>query len=108
MRKIDVIAIGVGVFIAGGLVYLLLQGLGIDHFNAGLWSQALLVLGLIGWVLTYLFRVSTGKMTYHQQLKDYQEAVLQKRLEALTPEELARIQAEIAQEKQQVTPTDDR
>jgi hypothetical protein len=47
-------------------------------------------------------------MTYHQQLKDYQEAVLQKRLEALTPEELARIQAEIAQEKQQVTPTDDR
>jgi hypothetical protein len=38
-------------------------------------------------------------MTYNQQLKDYEEAVLQKRLEELTPEELAKLQAEIEAEK---------
>jgi flagellin-like hook-associated protein FlgL len=38
-------------------------------------------------------------MTYSQQLQDYKEAVLQKRLDELTPEELAKLQAEIEQEK---------
>jgi hypothetical protein len=38
-------------------------------------------------------------MTYNQQLKDYEDAVLQKRLEEMTPEELAKLQAEIDQEK---------
>ena len=38
-------------------------------------------------------------MTYTQQLKDYEEAVLQKRLDELTHEELAKIQAEIEQER---------
>jgi hypothetical protein len=37
-------------------------------------------------------------MTYNQQIKDYKEAVLQKRLEAMTPEELAKLQAEIEEE----------
>jgi hypothetical protein len=37
-------------------------------------------------------------MTYNQQVKDYKEAVLQKRLEEMTPEELAQLQAEIEQE----------
>jgi DNA-directed RNA polymerase specialized sigma24 family protein len=37
-------------------------------------------------------------MTLNQQLKDYEEAVLQKRLEELSPEELAKIQAEIEEE----------
>jgi len=34
-------------------------------------------------------------MTYHQQRQDYEEAVLQKRLEELTPEELATLQAAV-------------
>jgi hypothetical protein len=38
-------------------------------------------------------------MTYNQQLKDYEDAVLQKRLEAMTPEEVAKLQAEIEQEE---------
>lgn len=94
MRRIDVLGIGLGVFIAGGLGYLLLQGLGLDSQAAGIWTQAGLMGGLIGWLVTYLFRAFTQRMTYNQQLKDYAEAVLQKRLEALTPEELAQIQAE--------------
>jgi hypothetical protein len=37
-------------------------------------------------------------MTYNQQLKDYEDAVLQKRLDELTPDELDKLQAEIEQE----------
>ena len=99
MRRIDVIAISLGIFAAGGVAYLLLQFAGLDSINAGIWSQVFLVGGLIGWLLTYLFRALTQNMTYSQQIKDYEEAVLQKRLEELTPEELAKIQAEIEQER---------
>lgn len=99
MRRIDIIGIGFGIFAAGGIVYLLLQVAGFDSLQAGLWSQALLVGGLIGWLLTYLFRAGTKQMTYNQQLKDYEEAVLNKRLAEMTPEELAKLQAEVEKEK---------
>ncbi|MBD1834024.1 DUF3007 family protein [Trichocoleus sp. FACHB-90] len=99
MRRIDIIGIGIGIFVAGGLAYLVLQLAGLDSLEAGIWSQLLLVGGLVGWLLTYLFRVGTKNMTYNQQLKDYEDAVLQKRLEELTPEELAKLQAEIEQDK---------
>jgi hypothetical protein len=98
MRRIDAIGIAFGVFAAGGIIYVVLQLAGLDSLKAGIWSQALLVGGLIGWLLTYLFRVSNKNMTYNQQVKDYKEAVLQKRLEEMTPEELAQLQAEIEQE----------
>jgi hypothetical protein len=100
MRRIDVIGIGFGVFIAGGVAYLALQGVGMDNANAGIWSQVLLVGGLIGWLVSYLTRVLSKNMTYNQQLKDYEDAVLQKRLDEMTPEELAKLQAEIEQENQ--------
>jgi hypothetical protein len=38
-------------------------------------------------------------MTYNQQLKNYEDAVLQKRLEEMTPEEIAQLQAEVEAEK---------
>jgi hypothetical protein len=99
MRRIDVIGIGVGTFALGGILYLLLQVIGLDGEKAGIWSQALLVVGLLGWVATYVFRAATKNMTYAQQLRDYEEAVLQKRLDELSPEELDKLQAEIEQER---------
>ncbi|MBW4683088.1 MAG: DUF3007 family protein [Microcoleus vaginatus WJT46-NPBG5] len=99
MRRIDIIGIGFGIFAAGGLAYLILQAAGFNSLEAGIWSQVFLVGGLIGWLLTYLFRALTKNLTYNQQVKDYEDAVLQKRLEEMTPEELAQIQAEIEQEK---------
>jgi hypothetical protein len=101
MRRIDVIGIGIGIFIAGGAIYLFLQQAGLDTINAGIWSQVLLVGGLVGWLLTYLFRAVTHQMTFNQQLQEYEDAVLQKRLEEMTPEELAQLQAEVEREKQQ-------
>lgn len=100
MRRIDVLGIGLGVFAAGGLVYIILQVAGLDTLEAGIWSQLLLVGGLIGWVISYALRAVGQKMTYNQQRKEYEEAYFKKRLEELTPEELAKLQAEIEQEKQ--------
>lgn len=100
MRRIDVIYIGLAVFAAGGLIYLLLGQFGLDNINAGIWSQALLVTGLLAWVLTYLGRAFTKNMTYNQQLQDYEDAVLQQRLAEMTPEELEKLQAEVEAEKQ--------
>lgn len=100
MRRIDAITITLGIFIAGGVIYLIFQLVGLDGVSAGIWTQALLVAGLIGWLSTYLFRVSTKNMTYNQQLEDYEDAVLQKRLDEMSPEEIAKLQAEVEAEKQ--------
>ncbi|MEL6246910.1 MAG: DUF3007 family protein [Cyanobacteria bacterium J06648_16] len=99
MRRIDVLGIGLGAFAAGGLLYLLLYFAGLDALSAGLWSQVIFLGGLLGWVATYLGRVLTQSMTYNQQLKDYEDAVLQKRLDEMTPAELAQLQAELDAEK---------
>src|SRR4028118_1426229 len=103
MRRIDAIGIAIGVFAAGGIIYIILQVAGLDNLQAGVWSKLLLASSLVGWVVTYLFRVGTKNMTCNQQLKDYEDAVLQKRLEAMTPEELAQMQAEIEQENRSKT-----
>ncbi|KZL48090.1 MULTISPECIES: DUF3007 family protein [Cyanophyceae] len=100
MRRIDAIGIGLGVFIAGGLGYVGLQLVGLDGQQAGIWSQVLLVSGLLGWLASYIFRAVGNKMTYHEQREQYEKAFLQKRLDELSPEELAKIQAQIAQEEQ--------
>lgn len=99
MRRIDAIGIALGVFAAGGVVYWLLQGFGLDAISAGIWSQVLLVGGLIGWAASYLFRVARKDMTLNTQLQDYREAVLKKRLEEMSPEEIVRLQAEVETEK---------
>ena len=99
MRRIDVIGYGLVVFLGGGGAYLILQSVGFDTLTAGVWSQVFLIVGLLGWLFTYLFRALTHNMTYNQQLKDYEEAVLQKRLDELTPEQLAKLQSEIEQER---------
>ncbi|MFH7241864.1 MAG: DUF3007 family protein [Spirulina sp.] len=95
MRRIDVFGIGLGVFLAGGGLFLAFRLLGLDGISAGIWSQTVMVGGIVGWLLTYLFRVVSHKMTLNQQLDDYETAVLQKRLEELSPEELAALQAKL-------------
>ncbi len=95
MRRIDAIGITFGIFLAGGALYLLFAVAGVDTTNAGIWSQAVFLLGLLGWVSTYLFRAATQNMSYMQQRKDYDEAVLKKRLEEMSEEELEQLQAEV-------------
>jgi len=99
MRRIDAIGIGFGIFVAGGGLYLALKLFGLDGFSAGIWTQLLLTGGVIGWLATYVYRAVTHNMTYHQQRREYEDAMLQKRLDEMTPEELEKLQAEIEQEK---------
>jgi Protein of unknown function (DUF3007) len=99
MRRIDALGITLAVFVAGGLGYVLLQTIGLDSIKAGIWSQVALVIVILGWSATYIFRVSNRNMTYDQQRAEYEEAILQQRLEAMTPEELAKLQAEVDAEK---------
>jgi len=91
MRRIDAILIALGVFFLGGLIYIVFQFLGFSALKAGIWSQVLLVLGLIGWVLTYLLRVFTNDMTYHKQVKDYEDAFFAKQLENMSSEEIDKL-----------------
>jgi Protein of unknown function (DUF3007) len=97
MRRIDALAIGLAVFLGGGLLYAGLVAFGIEGQQAGIWAEAVLVVGLVGWLASYLLRVANHKMTYNQQLEDYETAVLEKRLEELSPEELAVLETEIDQ-----------
>jgi membrane protein implicated in regulation of membrane protease activity len=99
MRRIDVFGIGLGICAATGLIYFVFQVAGLDATNAGIWTQVLLFAGLVGWLATYILRAVSGSMTYHQQRREYEDAVLQKRLDELTPEALEALQAEIEQEK---------
>lgn len=87
--------IGLGVFLAGGGLFLAFRLAGLDGISAGIWSQAVMVGGIVGWLLSYLFRVVTHNMTLNQQIDDYETAVLQKRLEELSPEELAALQTKL-------------
>ncbi|MEB3175245.1 MAG: DUF3007 family protein [Cyanobacteriota bacterium] len=104
MRRVDVLGIGLGFFLAGGLVYGVLLGVGVESQKAGIWAQAVLVGGLILWLCSYIFRVLTHDMTYHQQIKDYEEALIQKRWDSLTPAERERLQAEVEAERSAQTP----
>lgn len=54
------------------------QYVGVDPLQAGNVVQLVLVLGLtVGWISTYIFRVSNKEMTYAQQLRDYEDKVME-------------------------------
>jgi hypothetical protein len=98
MRRIDVIAIGLGISLAGGGLFIGFRLFGLDGISAGIWSQTVMVGGLVAWLASYLLRVVTHRMTFNQQLDDYETAVLQRRLDELTPEQLAALQEKLGQE----------
>lgn len=49
----------------------------------------------VAWASTYVFRVASKDMTYAKQLRDYENAVLQKRLEELNDDEIDALMAEV-------------
>ncbi|KAH6774836.1 transmembrane protein [Perilla frutescens var. frutescens] len=99
----DVLLIGVGVTVAGVGLKSGLEYLGVDPLQAGNVVQLVLVLGLtIGWISTYIFRVSNKEMTYAQQLRDYEVKVMEKRLESLTEAEIQALLEQVEEEKQRL------
>ncbi|CAA2993411.1 uncharacterized protein LOC111401413 isoform X1 [Olea europaea subsp. europaea] len=99
----DVLLIGLGVTLAGIGLERGLEFIGVDPLQAGNVVQLVLVLGLtVGWISTYIFRVSNKEMTYAQQLRDYEDKVMQKRLESLTEAELVALLEQVEEEKKRV------
>ncbi|KAF5730297.1 hypothetical protein HS088_TW20G00670 [Tripterygium wilfordii] len=96
----DVILIGIGLTVFGIGLKSGLEFGGVDPLQAGNVVQLVLVLGLtVGWISTYIFRVSNKDMTYVQQLRDYEDKVMEKRLEGLTEAELEALLEQVEEEK---------
>lgn len=79
--------------VGGYLTYYGLQKFaGLNPIEAGNYVQVIFVFVLcVAWCGSYLFRVGTKNMTYTQQLKDYEEAVMEKRLEEMSDTEIEEI-----------------
>jgi hypothetical protein len=72
---------------------------GIEETRVGSYVGAIFVLlSNVLWASTYIFRVANKDMTYATQLRDYENAVLQKRLEELADDEINALMAEIDEE----------
>jgi|TARA_B100000524_G_scaffold294708_1_gene169377 hypothetical protein len=78
----------------------LLDTMGYDVVTAG----NIVLVGFVGssivaWTASYVFRVATKDMTYAKQLRDYENAVIQKRFEELNGDEVDALMDEIYPEK---------
>ena len=105
MTRAGVLKLGLGLLATGGLGYWLFEALGLEGFSAGIAAEALLVVVVVVWTSSYLFRVVTGRMTYMQQRKRYRSEYdqltaqqLQERFDALSPEEQEALMTSIAED----------
>ena len=71
MTRGKVLLIGLAVLLIGGLGQVGFQAAGFQGFSAGIAAQTLLVLIVVVWTGSYLFRVVTGQMTYMEQRRRY-------------------------------------
>ena len=106
LTRAKVIQLGFLVLGLGGLGYGFFRVLGLDGASSGIASEALLVVVVVAWIVTYLFRVVTGKMTFMEQRKRYRQAYeelttaeLQDRFDSLSEEEKTRLLKELEIEK---------
>ncbi len=102
MTKGKVLQIGLLIFFLGILSYKLLPQFGFDNFTASTISNFILILVVITWVSTYVFRVVNGKMTFMEQRKRYRkkyEKTLNDKLEikfnSLSKEEQEKLMKEL-------------
>ena len=73
MTKGKVIQIGIFVSLIGFISYELLPQLGFDNFTPTIISSCILILIVITWVTSYVYRVVNGKMTFMEQRKRYRK-----------------------------------
>jgi len=99
--RLDVMLIGGGLTAMGFGTYAALQRFGgMDAARAGNAVQLTFVLGLtLVWVGSYVLRVFNKDMTYAKQLRDYEDAVMQKRLEEMPEAELNKMMESLKDDK---------
>jgi len=88
-------------FVVPILVYQLVTVVfGVDGIDAGKWiGVGFTFFTTVLWVCTYIFRVATKDMTYAKQLKDYENAVIAKRLEELDEDEIQALVEDIERDE---------
>ncbi len=94
MTRAKVFQLGLIIFLLGGFGYEFLQLLGIEYISAGIATQTILILIILAWTTSYLFRVFSGNMTFMEQRKRYREAYeklteqkIREKFETMTEEE---------------------
>ena len=73
MTKGKVLQIGLLISLLGILSYRLSPQFGLDNFTVSTISNFILILIVITWVFSYVFRVVNGKMTFMEQRKRYRK-----------------------------------
>ena len=73
MTKGKVIQIGLIISFIGLISYQFLPRIGIDNFTATTLSSCILILIVITWVTSYVYRVVNGKMTFMEQRRRYRK-----------------------------------
>ena len=102
MTKGKVVQIGFLISLLGLLSYKLSPHLGFDNITANTLSSCILILIVITWVTSYVYRVVNGKMTFMEQRKRYRkeyEKVVNDKLEtkfnALSKEEQQKLMEDL-------------
>ena len=102
MTKGKVIQIGIFVSLIGLISYKLSPQIGIENFTATTISSCILILIVITWVTSYVYRVVSGKMTFMEQRKRYRkeyEKIVNDKLEtkfnALSKEEQEKLMEDL-------------
>ena len=102
MTKGKVIQIGLFISLIGLISYNFAPQIGIDNFTATTLSSCILILIVITWVTSYVYRVINGKMTFMEQRKRYRkeyEKVVNDKLEtkfnALSKEEQQKLMEDL-------------
>ena len=73
MTKGKVIQIGLFISLIGLVSYEFAPKIVIDNFTATTLSSCILILIVITWVTSYVYRVVNGKMTFMEQRKRYRK-----------------------------------
>ena len=73
MTKGKVIQIGLFISLIGLISYELAPQIGIDNFTFSTISSCVLIIIVIAWVSSYVYRVINGKMTFMEQRKRYRK-----------------------------------
>ena len=102
MTKGKVIQIGIFISLIGLISYRFSPQIGLDNFTASTISSCILIVIVVTWVISYVYRVVNGKMTFMEQRKRYRkeyEKVVNDKLEikfnALSKEEQEKLMEDL-------------
>lgn len=99
--KGGVVVLSIILFVLPIIAYTVATGpMGLDEIEVGRdIGVGFSVITMLLWGSTYIFRVATKDMTYARQLKDYEDAVIAKRLEELDDDEVQALVEDIERER---------